>query len=145
MVHLIDDVILESNGRTFVVIPAVGVGGGEVDNSTTTSVHSYRFGKDARGLAHVGTVVLDIEGVELTLEVTLHLASPLTFASFHTLELNFLEHLAVDAGIVDAQRHRLSVIVSVKKESGSLGAIGHLVKIIIASTCCCHSQCNKCC
>ena len=145
MMHLIDDMVFEINCRAHILSPFCRVGLGQVNDSTTATVHTHCLGKDAWILAHILTIIFHVKSIELALEVALHFAGPLVFASLYALEVNLLEHIAFFTSIVDAHSHGLSVIVGVQEKRSGLGGVGHLVEIIVASTCCCHSQCDDYC
>ncbi len=145
VVHLIDYMVFEIYCRSNVLSPLCRVGLGQVDNGTTAAVHTHCLSKDAWILAHILTIIFHVKSIELALEVALHLAGPLIFTSLYALEVNLLEHIAVLASIVDAHGYGLRVIVGVQEARSGLGSIGHLVEIIVASTCSCHSQCDDYC
>ena len=66
VVHLVEHGVGDGlRGRTFVSLPPLGVGGGEVDDGPAVAVHADGLGPDAGGFGEPFAVLLNAEGVEL--------------------------------------------------------------------------------
>ena len=137
MVQLIDNKVCRTLGwYATIALPACRVGLFHVDNSTTTTIAAYRFGKDTRCLT-----TSDVECIELTFEVSLHGCRPGVIAIGH--KFHFLIGFSTSSCLIKAERWLRG---SVEAESRLTWRIGHLVESLL----CCnvlreYESSNRCC
>ena len=145
VVHLIDHHIGEIvDLRALVGVPALGVGGGEIDDCRAGAVDPHGFRPDAGRLVFPFALIFDLESVELTVELIWHRGGPCAGGGV-TLHREHLERgaeptvvIEVDpcgrglgapeaemrAAVVDDEFEVVAAVGRIVVESGVVGALG---------------------
>ena len=122
MVKLIDDEVgRRLDDGMIVAAPIVRECLFEIDDGTTLTVDTHRFGEDTRALA-----TTHVEGIETAHEVALHNGCPQPVFIGHLLGL---QGFAPQPILIDSYHHLLGIGRSKEMEGSLVGAIFHLAEI----------------
>ena len=77
MVHFIDDKVCRRRQcRPYIVFPAHGIGGLQVDDGSPFAVHAYGTGKHPRHFHGLLLCSHHVEGIKHAFQITLHIGHP---------------------------------------------------------------------
>ena len=131
MVELVDHEV----GRrlcqwSLVGIPSLWVRLCHINHGSTLAIHAHSLSKYSRSLLHSLLGCLYLEGIELTLQVALHVGSPSVCGG--TFHLHRLHLVATCALIIDMYLHSLGFRGSIEAKCRSLLRVCHLVKDLLS-------------